>query len=143
MEGKCGAEGLSRGTVSGMITHFILYVKNQRASSGFYSSVLEQSATLDVEGMTEFKLSDTCVLGLMPEAGIKRLLGDALSDPAGASGLPRAEVYFLVADAAGYLSRAQAHGAVLLSEVLLRDWGDLVGYCLDPDGHVLAFAQSP
>jgi len=22
-----------------------------------------------------------------------------------------------------------------------RDWGDRAGYCLDPDGHVLAFAE--
>jgi len=33
-----------------------------------------------------------------------------------------------------------AAGAAELSPVLPRDWGDGVGYCLDPEGHVLAFA---
>lgn len=44
--------------------------------------------------MTEFRLSDDHVLRLMPEAGIKRLLGERLPDPAsstiliGESGIP-------------------------------------------------------
>jgi aminoglycoside 6'-N-acetyltransferase len=33
-----------------------------------------------------------------------------------------------------------AAGATELSPVLAREWGDDAGYCLDPDGHVLAFA---
>jgi len=29
-----------------------------------------------------------------------------------------------------------------ISELKDRDWGDRVGYISDPDGHVLAFAES-
>jgi uncharacterized glyoxalase superfamily protein PhnB len=91
--------------------------------------------------MTEFSLNDGAVLGLMPQAGIKRLLGDKLPDPAGAGRTPRAELYLLVDDPAGHHQRALQSGARELSPLLPRDWGHTAGYSLDPDGHVLAFAR--
>ena len=51
----------------------ILYVAEQRRSSEFYRRVLDQDARLDVPGMTEFVVGEDVLLGLMPEAGIKRL----------------------------------------------------------------------
>lgn len=89
-----------------MLAHIILYVKDQVASSNFYRYVLDLEPVLDVPGMTEFKLSDTCVLGLMPEIGIKKLLGEKLPDPNEARGIPRAEVYLVVDSAAQYYERA-------------------------------------
>lgn len=124
-----------------MRAHFILYVRDQAASARFYEAVLAARATLDVPGMTELPLGDAAVLGLMPEAGIRRLLGEALPDPARAAGVPRAEVYVLVDDPTAYHGRALAAGARELSGVSPRDWGHTVGYSLDPDGHVLAFAR--
>jgi len=125
-----------------MITHFILYVKDQNRSAAFYSALLKMTPCLDVPGMTEFALSTESVLGLMPETGITRLLGSDLPNPAQANGIPRAEVYLVVDDAYDYFSRAVGLGAKSLSDPTLRDWGHIVGYCLDKDGHVLAFAQS-
>jgi uncharacterized protein len=122
-------------------SHFILYVDNQDLSSVFYRTVLAVEPEVDVPGMTEFRLGKDAILGLMPLAGIRRLLGDALPDPGTAQGLPRAELYLLVDDAGECLHRALAAGARLLSPVLPRDWGHAVGYVLDPDGHVLAFAK--
>lgn len=124
-----------------MLAHIILYVKDQVASSNFYRYVLDLEPVLDVPGMTEFKLSDTCVLGLMPEKGIKKLLGEKLPDPNEAQGIPRAEVYLVVDSAAQYCERALQKNASALSALSLRDWGDQVAYCLDLDAHVLAFAQ--
>ena len=124
-----------------MLAHIILYVKDQVASSTFYRYVLDLEPVLDVPGMTEFKLSDTCVLGLMPEIGIKKLLGEKLPDPNEAQGIPRAEVYLVVDSAAQYYERALQKNASALSALSLRDWGDQVAYCLDLDAHVLAFAQ--
>lgn len=93
--------------------------------------------------MTEFELGGGAVLGLMPEAGIRRLLGEALPDPAPARGVPRAELYLrLIEDPAPFMARAEAAGARLLSPLQARGWGDRAGYLLDPDGHVLAFAQA-
>jgi catechol 2,3-dioxygenase-like lactoylglutathione lyase family enzyme len=122
-------------------THFILYVKDQARSTEFYSKVLAQPPSLDVPGMTEFTLSENCVLGLMPETGIKRLLGERLPDPARAAGIPRAEVYLYVESPREYHRRAGEAGAVELSGWEDRDWGDRAAYSLDLDGHVLAFAE--
>lgn len=124
-----------------MRAHIILYVESQSVSTDFYRYVLELEPVLNVPGMTEFKLSDTCVLGLMPEAGIKKLLGDALPDPKEGRGIPRAEIYLHVKDVSVDFERALEKGAKPLSQLTLRDWGDAVAYCLDLDGHVLAFAQ--
>jgi hypothetical protein len=122
---------------------FILYVRDQRAAKEFYSAVLRVSPLLDVPGMTELPLGEGAKLGLMPEAGIHRLLAPALPDPAGARGVPRAELYLVVEDPAAYHARALRHGATELSPPAPRDWGDFAGYSLDADGHVLAFARRP
>lgn len=122
--------------------HPILYVKDQTRSAKFYSRVFNCEPTLSIPGMTEFTLSENCVLGLMPEAGIKRLLGDCLPDPAQANGIPRAELYLRVENAAAFHCRAIEAGATELSPLADRDWGDRVAYSLDPDGHVLAFAEA-
>lgn len=124
-----------------MAPYIILYVSDQTRSTAFYSHVLNIQPIVNVPGMTEFQLTTNCVLGLMPEQGIKRLLGDQLPDPATARGIPRAELYLLVDAAEAYHRRALAHGAQELSGLAARDWGDRAAYCLDPDGHVLAFAE--
>ena len=114
---------------------FILYVSDQQASRDFYAAVLEREPVLDVPGMTEFNLVDGSSLGLMPEAGIRKLLGEATF-----GGGLRAEVYLVVDDPRECLRRAVTAGAQLLSECTNRDWGDLAGYCLDSNGYVLGFA---
>ncbi|MCR9247483.1 MAG: glyoxalase [bacterium] len=122
--------------------HFILYVADQQRSTAFYSAVLAASPRLNVPGMTEFELPGGAVLGLMPEQGIRRLLGARLPDPASARGVPRAELYLVVANAAACHARALTAGAVELSPIQKRDWGHDVGYSLDLDGHVLAIASA-
>ena len=121
--------------------HFILYVNDQARSTTFYSQALDCQPTLNVPGMTEFTLSENTILGLMPIAGIKRLLGDRLPDPTQATGVPRSEVYLLIQHPLDYHRRAIEAGAVELSGLEDRDWGHRVAYSLDPDGHVLAFAE--
>jgi catechol 2,3-dioxygenase-like lactoylglutathione lyase family enzyme len=124
-----------------MATHFILYVADQAASTAFYKTVLATGPRLHVPGMTEFELPGGAILGLMPEAGIVRLLGDAFPDPSAARGIPRAELYLLLPDADAYHARALTAGAKELSAMAARDWGHAAAYSLDPDGHVLAFAK--
>jgi len=120
----------------------ILYVADQNRSCEFYRRVLAKEPRLDVPGMTEFEVGADAVLGLMPEAGIKRLLGDALPDPAPGNGTPRAELYLRVTAAHAYHDRALQAGARELSAMADRDWGEAVAYSIDPDGHVLAFAEN-
>ncbi|MBL9118915.1 MAG: glyoxalase [Phycisphaerae bacterium] len=128
--------------------HFILYVSDQERATEFYRVTLAVAPRLHVPGMTEFDIppggNGEAVLGLMPVAGIRRLLGDAW--PSGTIGCdercaPKAEVYLYVPDPATFHGRALASGARELSSLALRDWGDRVAYSLDLDGHVLAFAS--
>jgi len=119
----------------------ILYVSDQKAATEFYKAVLEKVPSMDVQGMTEFNLRTDIRLGLMPLAGAKKLLGSGKFPP-GAKDVPKAELYLLVDDADSYLMRAVESGAELIHHVEPRDWGDRVGYCFDPDGHVLAFAEA-
>jgi predicted enzyme related to lactoylglutathione lyase len=125
------------------LAQFILYVADQGAATAFWSRVLQRSPSLEAPGMTEFTLAEGAVLGLMPEAGIRRLLGHGLPDPATARGIPRSELYLVVDDPAAHHERALAAGARELAPMARRDWGDDAAYSLDPDGHVIAFASRP
>ena len=124
-----------------MICNFILYVRDQQASTRFYQNVLAQEPKLNVPGMTEFQLSNESVLGLMPEKGIKRLLGEAIEDPEATNGISRAEIYLTVLAPEKFMERAIAAGGRLLSKIENRNWGDKAGYVADLDGHVIAFAS--
>jgi uncharacterized protein len=123
-------------------SQFIFYVADQERSTHFYSQVLGIEPRLHVPGMTEFDLPGGGVLGLMPEQGVRTLLGEALPDPGAARGTPRAELYLLLDDPGLFHARALAAGAVELSPLLPRDWGHLAAYSLDPDAYVLAFASA-
>lgn len=124
----------------GAESYFILYVADQERSMLFYSAVLDMGPRLHVPGMSEFGLPGGGVLGLMPEQGIRKLLGPALPDPASGRGVPRCELYLVVDDPAAWHGRSLAAGARELSAPQPRGWGHRVAYSLDPDGHVLAFA---
>jgi uncharacterized protein len=103
------------------INHFILYVRNQAHSTAFYAQVLGVEPELNVPGMTEFRLSAETILGLMPSAGIERLLGGELGNASPAPGAARGELYFVVDDAQSHHRRAVGAGARELSPLSLRD----------------------
>ncbi len=124
-----------------MTSHLSLYVRDQNISTGFYKSVLGFPPRLNVPGMTEFQLSDHAILGLMPEKGIARLLGDAVIRPEEQNAPPRSELYLVLEDLDAAVDRAIRAGAVELSRASDRDWGHRAGYYRDPDGHVLALAE--
>jgi lactoylglutathione lyase len=124
-----------------MKTQIILYVKDQQKSRLFYEQLLEREPSLNVDGMTEFRLDD-CTLGLMPETGIARILGTAVPHPGLGSGIPRCELYLRVEDVHRWFEKAIRAGARMVSPVEERNWGDLAGYVADPDGHILAFAET-
>lgn len=119
----------------------ILYVADQERSTSFYKMLLQKDPTLHEPGMTEFELSPYTRLGLMPASGIARLICPVMPDPAAASGIPRCEVYLYVGDPQTYVEAAEQAGALLISPLQKRDWGDEAAYFADPDGHVLAFAR--
>lgn len=122
--------------------HFILYVQDQQRSTAFYTSLLAYEPRLHVPGMTEYQLPGGGILGLMPESGIRQLLGAALPDAVSTRGAPRAELYLVVPEPGAYHARALAAGGRELSPMLSRSWGDVATYSLDPDGYILAFATA-
>lgn len=124
-----------------MKAHFILYVSDQGSSASFYEKVLATRPRLDVPGMTEFQLNDGAVLGLMPVAGIRRLLGEGLPNPDDARGIPRSEVYLMVDDPERFHRRSLECSGRELSPLSMRDWGHEAAYSMDPDGHILVFAR--
>ncbi|HSY75444.1 MAG TPA: VOC family protein, partial [Bacteroidia bacterium] len=81
-----------------MINHIeiILYVNDQELSKTFYQKLLRMEAALHVPGMTEFILSSSCKLGLMPNKGIAKILQDKTPHPDKGSGIPRCELYLSV-----------------------------------------------
>lgn len=125
------------------ITDFeiILYVSDQKKSRDFYSKIFQMTPSLDVEGMTEFALSDNLKLGLMPERGIAKIIGDKMPDPAKGNGIPRCELYFVCDNIEEMFNSALKIGAKEISGIQLRSWGDKVGYVVDPDGNIIAFAK--
>lgn len=118
----------------------ILYVPDQELARRFWENLLHAPPRLHVPGMTEFQLPGGLLLGLMPEAGIRRLLPELAKTAPSPAGPARAELYLVVDDPADWLARALQAGASLLDPPVARDWGDVAGYVLDPWGHVLAFA---
>lgn len=88
--------------------------------------------------MTEFSLTATTRLGLMPQSGAQRLLG---AEHANGHGI-RGETYLYVDDPALYAGRALKAGGKLVSKLAARNWGDEAVYVTDPDGHLLVFARS-
>lgn len=124
-----------------MMNHFILYVQDQARSTTFYARVLDMEPQLNTPGMTEFQLSTGTILGLMPSAGIERLLGPVVGQATAAPNSARGELYFVVDNAESYHRRAIEAGARELSPLSQRDWGHNVAYSVDADGYVLAFAS--
>lgn|SRR5690554_4704490 len=128
-----------------MTTHIrlietILYVNDQEKSCNFYSKIFRKPPDFHVPGMTEFIFAENCKIGLMPNKGIAKILGDKMPHPETGNGIPRCELYLYVDDIEKEFENALNSGATLISEIADRDWGDRVCYFADPDGHILAFA---
>ena len=120
----------------------ILYCKDQQKSRDFYSKILNLSPTLDVPGMTEFQLLPELKLGLMPENGIAKILGNKTPHPSSGNGIPRCELYIYVENVKLAFEYSLKQGAKEISSPKTYDWGDIVAYVSDLDGHVVAFAKT-
>ena len=127
--------------MSVLALEIILYVNHQEDSMSFYSNLLRQKPSLHVPGMTEFHLTPTCKLGLMPNNRIAKIISPPTPHPNLGNGIPRCELYFFCTDVQLEFSNAIGCGAKLVSPIEDRDWGDRVCYFADPDGHIIAFAE--
>lgn len=120
---------------------FVLYVADQKRSSEFYEKLLGFEPVISSYGMTEFLMNDGCLLGLMHEKGIAKILLDKTKHPSLGNGIPRCEIYLMVEDPIAIHSNALQLGALNVSDVVPRNWGHEAGYVQDFDGHIIAFAR--
>lgn len=123
-------------------SRYILYVENQAKSTGLYSQLLGFEPALNVPGMTEFKLSDTAILGLMPKKGIAKLLDNKYSVLESKEDLISTEIYFEVESLDPYYQKVKNLGMKIISEIKVQDWGHKTFYTKDEDGNVIAFATN-
>jgi len=121
--------------------HFILYVENQQLSTGFYEKIFRKKAQLNVPGMSEFELADNIVLGLMPNAGIAKILEDKMPSPETGTGIPRCELYLYSDQVDSEYENIKNLNMDIISPLQDRNWGDKAFYFADPDGHIIVFAQ--
>lgn len=119
----------------------VLYVSDQKRSAEFYKKIFRKEPDLDVPGMTEFDVFENLRLGLMPNDGIATILKDKTPHPSKGNGIPRCELYLYVEDLEFEYENAKKAGAVKISPIEERSWGDRACYFSDPDGHILAFAE--
>ena len=61
--------------------------------------------------------------------------------PGSGKGIPRCELYLLTDNSEELFSIAITAGATEVSAIGIRDWGHVVGYVSDRDGHIIAFAS--
>ncbi|MFA5479931.1 MAG: VOC family protein [Candidatus Muiribacteriota bacterium] len=119
--------------------HFIIYVKDQKKSVDFYKKVLKIDPFLDVPGMTEFKISQNSVFGIMPEVGISRILENKVDFSS--DNQIKCELYLVVDNPSESIEEFKSLGGKIISDVKLRNWGCNVGYGMDFDGNVIAFSN--
>lgn len=122
-------------------SNIILFVTDQNSSTEFYSNILRKKPELFVNGMTEFKISDNLILGLMPIDGIKKILDKEMFVDYNKNNSPKCELYFYVKNIENEYNNAIQSGAKLLSKIELRNWGDRACYFADNDNNIFAFAE--
>ena len=99
------------------LIQIILYVSDQEQSKDFYAKIFRKTPDLHVPGMTEFILSESCKLGLMPNNGIAKILQDTTPHPESGNGIPRCELYFYVEDIQLEFQNTLESGALLISPI--------------------------
>lgn len=117
------------------VDHVILCVEDLDRSIDFYRNVVGMELKFHDAAYAEFVTEGT-KFGLFPRSSLSELLGSRA-----AADRPEGEILFLVEDAAGEADRLRAAGASILSGPVDRPWGHRTVHVLDPEGHVVEFAQ--
>lgn len=117
------------------VDYVILYVRDLGPSLDFYRKIVQLSEKFRQETYAEF-VTEGCKFGLLERGALPELLGR--DEPqSGFAG----EVCFLVDDVDAEAERLRTAGAEILAGPSDRPWGHRTLHFLDPDGHVVEFAQ--
>lgn len=117
------------------VDYVILYVGDLEESIRFYRDVVGLPFKFAESGYAEFATEGTR-FGLLERARLPDLIGREA-----AGGGPASEVLFLVDDVDARSEGLRAAGVEILSGPVDRPWGHRTLHVLDPDGHVVEFAQ--
>ncbi|NLM44368.1 MAG: VOC family protein [Clostridiales bacterium] len=96
---------------------------------------------MDVPGMTEFKLADNMLLGIMPSEGIKNMMDIKTIKHWKEGEIPKCQIYLPVDEPDDYYNRVVKAGGIGIIEGKSTPWGGYIAYCMDLDGNLLAFAR--
>ncbi|NOX65149.1 MAG: glyoxalase [Chlorobi bacterium] len=122
-------------------TYFIIYVDDIEKTKMFYELLFDVKPTIDEPGMCELELPNGAVLGIMPNTSLEKLFGAEYRVNEKKKASPKFEFYFQVDNAEALYQKALQLGALSLRKFTKMDWGDRVAYCVNHDGHILAFAE--
>lgn len=117
------------------VDYVILYVRDLDASIAFYRDVVGLPFKFKQANYAEFATEGT-KFALFERSSVPDLIGRPVSD-----GGPSGEVAFVVDDVDAEATRLAAAGVRILSRPVDRPWGHRTLYFLDPDEHVVEFAQ--
>ncbi|MDP8956026.1 MAG: VOC family protein [Actinomycetota bacterium] len=117
------------------VDYIILYVRDLDASIAFYRDVVGLPFKFRQSTYAEFVTEGT-KFGLFEASAVPALIGRPVSE-----GGPTGEVAFVVDDVDAEAERLAAAGVRILSHPTDRPWGHRTLHVLDPDDHVVEFAQ--
>ena len=117
------------------VDYVILYVRDLEASIAFYRDIVGLPFKFRQSTYAEFATEGT-KFALFEESAVPDLIGRPVTE-----GGPSGEVAFVVNDVDAEARRLSAAGVEILSPPVDRPWGHRTLYVLDPDGHVVEFAQ--
>lgn len=118
----------------------ILAVEDVARSVAFYRAATGWTATVETPVYVELVSPNAFRFGLYDRHSFGKNIRRVPEPIAGS--VATTELYLFVDDIESSISRARDAGATLLDEPAERAWGDRVGYVADPDGYVIAFAQT-
>jgi lactoylglutathione lyase len=117
------------------VDYVILFVSDIQLSIAFYRDVVGLPFKFTEAGYAEFATEGT-KFALYERARLPGLIGKEE-----VAGGPFGEVVFLVEDVDAETERVRGASAAILSGPVDRPWGHRTLHVLDPDGHVVEFAQ--
>jgi len=138
----CGAISISTHAEEPMVTGLLPVVLTDDVErlKVFYRDVVGLPIQSDEGNFIRFGTGKSH-LAVMDRGVIGHIAGERGRIRPGDKGF-RFELYFRVEDARVASLRLQKSGAVLVSAFASRPWGDRAAYFLDPDGNLIAVADS-
>jgi lactoylglutathione lyase len=118
------------------VDYVILYVGDLDRAVGFYRDVVGLPFKFADAGYAEFA-TPNLKFGLYERGRLPELLGREVAG----GGDPAGEILFLVDDVDAEAERLRAAGVEILSGPIDRPWDQRTLHFLDPDAHVVEFAQ--